>query len=308
MRIPRDKRKLESQILAEFEELKPKVLGCILDILVKALQIKPNLQLADLPRMADFALWGEAISQAIGYRPLDFINAYYENIGRQNIEAVDSHSLAHTIAKYFEEQESDESERGEQSRKVLDGSPMEVLEALEAFAQDNKINTDNKQWPKSSSALSRRLNQIRSNLLEGLGIEVTISRKNKSKANTAYIEIRKIPPMSPMPPATQIHEGNNSKTVGDISSTGDIIPPADKIPPVENRQNHAQKSDIGGIGGNVDILPTHIEGQQTGAESGNGGLRSSSSRESNSIYRFGHSDTFGCQRCKQKGANDKLSS
>jgi hypothetical protein len=145
--------------------------------------------------MADFALWGEAISQAMGYKSLEFVNAYYENIGRQNIEAVESHPLAHTIAKYFEEQEEDEGQE-----RVLEGSPMEILEALEAFAQEHKISADNKQWPKSPSALSRKLNQIRSNLLEGLGIEVTISRKtivkNKSKANTAYIEIRKIPPMS----------------------------------------------------------------------------------------------------------------
>lgn len=139
--------------------------------------------------MADFASWGEAISQAMGNEPLAFLNAYYDNIGRQNIETVESHLLAHTIAKYFEEQEDEVQER------VLEGFPMEVLEA---FAQGHKINTDNKQWPKCPSALSRRLNQIRSNLLEGLGIEVTISRKtiikNKSKANTAYIEIRKIPP------------------------------------------------------------------------------------------------------------------
>jgi hypothetical protein len=147
----------------------------------------------------------------------------------------------------------DENERGEQSLKVLEGSPMEVLEALEAFAQEYKINTDNKQWPKSPSVLSRRLNQIRSNLLEGLGIEVTISRtttgKNKSKVNTSNIEIRKIPPMSPMPPVTQNHEGNNSKTAGDISSTGDMMPPTNVMPPVEEYQNHAQKLDIGGIGG-----------------------------------------------------------
>ncbi|MFL6433014.1 MAG: hypothetical protein ACJ71O_04675, partial [Nitrososphaeraceae archaeon] len=250
MRIPRDKRKLESQILSEFEELKPKVLGYIFDVLVKALEIRPSLQLNELPRMADFALWGEAISQAMGYDPLEFLNAYYENIGRQNIEAIESHPLAHAIAKYFEEQGD------EVSGKILEGSPMEVLETLEAFAQEHKISTDNKQWPKSPSALSRRLNQIRSNLLEGLGIEVTISRQNKNKANTAYIEIRKIPPMSPMPPVNEVHEGNNSKTTGDISSTGDIMPPASKIPPVQDHQNHAQKSEIGDTGGIGGILPS----------------------------------------------------
>ena len=302
MRIPRDKRKLESQILAEFEQIKPDVLGYTFDVLVKALQIKSNLQLNDLPRMADFALWAEAISQAMGYKPLEFINAYYENIGRQNIEAIESHPLAHTIAKYFEEEENEGQDQGP---KVLQGSPMEILDALEAFTQSHKISTDNKQWPKSPSALSRRLNQIRSNLLEGLGIEVTISRtttgKNKSKANTSYLKIRKIPPIPPMPPITENYEGNNSITAGDTSTSGDIISPVNRMPPVQTSENHAQNSDIGAIGGNGGILPTLNEGQQTDAQAEKDGLPSSSSGESNSIYRLGHSDTFACHYCKQRG-------
>jgi predicted RNA-binding protein with TRAM domain len=259
MRIPRDKGKLESQILSEFEELKPKVLGCILDVLVRALQIKANLQLNDLPRMADFALWGEAISEAMGNKPLVFLNAYYESIGLQNIEAIESHPLAHAITKYFEVY-------GESQE--LKGSPMDILEVLEVFAEKYKINTDSKLWPKSPNALSRRLNQIRSNLLEGLEIEVTISRtttaknKDKNKVNTSTIEIRKIPPVSPIPPVKQNHEGNFDKTIGDISSTGDTMSPADKMPPVENHQNHAQKSATGDTGGIGDILSSSGEGHR----------------------------------------------
>ncbi|HJT47966.1 MAG TPA: bifunctional DNA primase/polymerase [Nitrososphaeraceae archaeon] len=248
-RIPRDKRKLESQILSEFEQIKPKVLGYIFDVLVKALEIKPGLQLNDLPRMADFALWGEAISQAMGNRPLTFLNAYYDNIGRQNIEAIDSHPLAHVIAKYFE----DENKGG-----VLKGSPLEILEVLKEFAQNHKVSTDSKLWPKSANSLSRRLNQIRSNLLEGLEIEVTISRttttKDKNKVNTSTIEIRKISPVSPISPVEQNHEGNCDKTTGDISGTGDNISPAGKIPPAENPQNQAQKPATGDTGGIGDIV------------------------------------------------------
>jgi hypothetical protein len=113
-----------------------------------------------------------------------------------------------------------------------------------------------------------------------------------------------------MPPVTQNHEGNNSKTAGGVSGTGDIIPA------VDNR-NHAQSSEIGDTRGNGGILPTHIEGKQADAQAENDGLPSSG--EPNSIYRLGHSDTFACHNCKQKGdkwfmqkhlctgANDKLS-
>jgi hypothetical protein len=71
--------------------------------------------------------------------------------------------------------------------------------------------------------------------------------------NTAHIEIRKIPPMSPMPPVKQNDEGNHSKTVGDILSTGDMMPPADKMPPVQTTENQAQKSQIGDTGYSVSI-------------------------------------------------------
>ncbi len=125
-------------------------------------------------------------------------------------------------------------------------------------------------------------------------------------------------------PVGQNHEGNCAKTTGDTSSNGDIVSPADKIPPVENGQNHAQKPSTGDTGGIGDILPTNIEGQQrkaTNVEAGNESNNSlpSYSGESNSIYRLGHSDTFACHNCKQKGdkwfmqkhmcreANDKIS-
>jgi hypothetical protein len=38
--------------------------------------------------MEDFAIWGEAIARAMGYKDLDFIKAYYENIGKHNVEAI----------------------------------------------------------------------------------------------------------------------------------------------------------------------------------------------------------------------------
>ena len=160
--------------------------------------------------MADFALWGESIARAMGYRELKFMQAYYDNIGRQNIEAIESHPLGQVIAKFFD------SEDRQDSNKVLEGSPSEILEQLEIFAAENNVKTDHKLWPKSSNALTRRLNQIRSNLLEGLGIEVIITRitKNlKGKVNTSSIKIRKISPVSPIPPVGQIHEGNMQETV-----------------------------------------------------------------------------------------------
>ena len=64
--IPKGKRKTEKTFWADFDAARPRLLGALLDCLVGTLQILPGLPESDLPRMADFALWGEAVCRAAG--------------------------------------------------------------------------------------------------------------------------------------------------------------------------------------------------------------------------------------------------
>lgn len=187
-RISRKDRKLETAILSRFEEIKAKLLGYIFDTLVKALNIRSTIELSDLPRMADFAVWGEAISRAMGYEPYEFIHAYYANIGRQNIEAIDAHPLGQAITRWVQSWPADSESQ------VWEGSPQELLQILEPIAIDAKIDTMSRNWPKAPNYLSRRLNEIRSNLLEGLGIEFKIERVTSGEnPGRSTIKVRKIP-------------------------------------------------------------------------------------------------------------------
>ena len=52
--------------------------------------------------MADFAEWGEAIARALGYKPLEFMDAYFENIGEQNIEIIEANPFADAISKFID--------------------------------------------------------------------------------------------------------------------------------------------------------------------------------------------------------------
>ncbi|HEX2014118.1 MAG TPA: hypothetical protein VLA68_02715 [Nitrososphaera sp.] len=170
----------------------------ICDIMVKAMRIYPSIQLSDLPRMADFAVWGEAIARAMGYKEIEFLQAYYDNIGKQNIEAIENHPLGLAIAKWVASWGNDETG---QEKKSWQGSPQELLEQLAIIAEAFKMDTTHRHWPKAPNSLSRRLNLIKSNLLDGLGIKVDIGRLTTGeKVGTAYIMVRKIPPVSPIPP------------------------------------------------------------------------------------------------------------
>ena len=106
---------------------------------------------------------------------------------------------------------------------------------MKEFADKNNI--DSSKFPKRPQAISRQLNKIKSNLREGLGIEVIVDRitsgkGNKKQINTAIIKIRKISPISPISPVSKNDEGNESKNIGDIEKTGDNTSNDNKISPV----------------------------------------------------------------------------
>jgi hypothetical protein len=198
-----DLRKEEAEVEVAFEELRPKLFGHILDALVKALRIKPEIRLTKLDRMADFEVWGEAIARSMGHEPMEFVEAYRENIGMQNIEAIENHLLAQVVIKFVDGWHSE-------TREACWQSPTsKVLEELNKVAHAHNMDIMNsKAWPKAANSLTKKLKPILSNLRDGLGINITISRQttgDKGKRNTSFMRITKTPPpppSSPLKPAT----------------------------------------------------------------------------------------------------------
>jgi len=90
-RISEGCRKEEKEILGEFEAEKAGILGGIFDVLAKAIRIKPTIEVQGIPRMADFALWGMAVSEAMGYGADTFLELYDRNIKKQNEEIIKGH-------------------------------------------------------------------------------------------------------------------------------------------------------------------------------------------------------------------------
>jgi hypothetical protein len=99
-RISDEKRREEAEVDAEFEAMKPGLLGYIFDILVKALSIKPTIKLERKPRMADFTVWAEAIARAMGCKELEFLEAYYSVLERQNVDAVEATLVGPAIVNF----------------------------------------------------------------------------------------------------------------------------------------------------------------------------------------------------------------
>ena len=179
--IDEDNRRKESDLWEEFEKLKPKAFAYILDILAKTIRIKSTLNLKRLPRMTDFAEWGEAISQAMGYPPMSFIGIYTENRNEQNIVAVTENLVSSILLKYILDIEK---ENGPITK--IKYEPQELYNALLDYMEYGNIRIDSRQFPKNAASLVKKIKTVIPNLKAGYGIHIEIGR---SVDNTSFITI-----------------------------------------------------------------------------------------------------------------------
>ena len=69
----------EDEFWKAFQADRPGILGAVLDAMVGGLRELPSVHLAELPRMADYAMWGEAVGRGLGWEPGTFLSTYTDN-------------------------------------------------------------------------------------------------------------------------------------------------------------------------------------------------------------------------------------
>ncbi|MFQ5801413.1 MAG: bifunctional DNA primase/polymerase [Candidatus Methylomirabilales bacterium] len=178
-RMPEGKRRQEEELLREFEQARPQIVGGILNAVSMAMRLKLAMQriLTQLPRMADFCVWGSAIAEAVGYPRAAFLQAYYRNIKQQNEEVLNESLVATTVRAFMEE------------RQEWQETPSGLLETLTQAAKELSINTDKERgWPKAASVLGKHLNELKPTLASE-GIQVERYERNKQR----LISLRKGP-------------------------------------------------------------------------------------------------------------------
>lgn len=196
-RIPEDKRIDEEEFWRNFNAEKPLILGAIFTVLSGVLGIISNFKLSKKPRMADYAKYAAASAIALGKSADDFLNAFTENIGRQNQAAIESSPTAQSILNFM-------SLRDEWS-----GSSSELHKELKLIVEKSNLQLGGSDgFPKSSNWLWKRIMQIRPNLLS-LGIKVSKSET----VTSSVITITKI---------TLQEDKNTANTATTPSSNGNM--------------------------------------------------------------------------------------
>ncbi len=211
-RLGKDKWRKSADIWKEFEEIRPQLLGYILDIIVKVLAWRKgghSLNLT-LSRMADWTEYAEIIARCMDYKDKEFLDAYHNNIALQTEEVLEASPVAIALIDFmilFEEE-------------THSASATKWLSLLEIKAGGLGINTNNKSWPKSASHLSRKLKELVTTLRE-IGIEIEWSTDTATK--TRIIKIRKLPFLSSpsSPNADQARNSERGDDTGDGSDGSD---------------------------------------------------------------------------------------
>src|SRR5262249_12120361 len=95
--IPEQDRRLERELWANFDRHAAQLLGALLDAVAGGLRMLPQVKLSSMPRMAAFALFGEAVSRALGNPQDHFLAAYRDNRQAANEAAIEDSPVAGAV-------------------------------------------------------------------------------------------------------------------------------------------------------------------------------------------------------------------
>lgn len=155
----------ETEHAAKFHSLAPGIMGAILDLFVGTMANLSNVQLSaeELPRMADFARLGEAMSIHLGLPPRTFLHKYKQNGKDATRRIADSNPVATACIQFIE------------NSGTYNGTVKGLLDVLNRFMNQRSLERGD-YWPKSPRGLGDALRRVAPSLRK-IDIECSIETK-----------------------------------------------------------------------------------------------------------------------------------
>jgi hypothetical protein len=179
--IPESRRCFETDFRREFDAAQPQLLGALYEAVAKRLAMLPQVRCSSLPRMADFALFGEAVIRALGYPGDRFLTAYRANRQAAKESALEDSPVAAAVRELT-------------TRSAWTGTASEVLDTLAEIAGENV--TEAVRWPKSPRGMAGPNRRLAPSL-RAVSIHVEFGR-----GHNRYIHIGVAPGRDPGIPPT----------------------------------------------------------------------------------------------------------
>jgi hypothetical protein len=152
-------RRDEAKFWREFEEVRPRILGALLDAVAAGLRNLLNVRIDKPPRMADFAIWIDACEESLGMEPGEALTAYRSNRTETHNLALESSPLHDPVIKLAQE--------------GFSGTVTDLQVRLNSMTSESIRRSV--RWPKAPNALSNALRRMAPNL-RAAGIDIQFSR------------------------------------------------------------------------------------------------------------------------------------
>lgn len=166
--ITPEKRRAETDLMADFQSLHPDILGGLCDAASVALRNLASTHLNALPRMADFATWATAAEQGLGLEPGGFLEAYSGNRREAVDQALESDPVAVAVTQLMD------------GRDEWVGTASTMWQELCELVDESVRHS--KSWPGAPNALSARLKRLAPPLREkGIDYDDNPFPKNKDQ-------------------------------------------------------------------------------------------------------------------------------
>jgi len=175
--IPEKDRKDEAQLYADFERALPQILGALFTAVSAAIRRAPQVRLATMPRMADFAIWATAAEPGLALSEGSFMDAYRGNRDDTIQETVEADVVGAAILVLM-------GQLAASGAADWEGTCKELKFELEKFT-DEAVRKS-RDWPQTPRALSSRLRRLVPFLRES-GIHISFHGKGGKGQRTLSI-------------------------------------------------------------------------------------------------------------------------
>lgn len=202
LHLPRIReRRTDEELALRRHELAPAIMAGLLDLFCAALRLLPKVKAErlPLPRMADFAQWGEAVARALGHPGGAFLDLYGGHRRDAIRRTLDSSPVAVALEVFARD------------RGPWRGTVGRLLEILEGFRPKTEA-TDF--WPRSPKGLGDALRRY-SPALAVLGIEVNVDPKPSRHGYMVTIK-----PSTEHMPSERPPQGTEVNNVHNVNGTG----------------------------------------------------------------------------------------
>jgi hypothetical protein len=157
--IAPDRRRTEAEFWLEFESVRPRIIGALLEGAQRALADIDRIQIERPGRMADFEKWSMAAAPAFGWTAVEFQSAYRKNQTSVVDDTFEADAVAVAIHDFVTRHHS----------AGWEGSPTDLLIALDNTVPERTRAA--RSWPKSPAQLGNRVKRAKP-ILEHKGFAI----------------------------------------------------------------------------------------------------------------------------------------